>query len=221
MSWWVLEPRTEALVLHFGQLTEKHDTPGCHFSNCIGREIRMISVAQLSNDLPTQKITDVSGNPILVSAVITYRFNNPTYALLNVQNPQTYVMTQAQAALKQVVGRYSYQDLKTESGDVMKELIATLQPRVDTAGALVMSFNLNELNYAPEIAAQMLRKQAAQAMVDARHLIVKGAVDIAREAVANLEAGGMRMSDEEKFKLVSSLLIVSTSDKDTTPTISM
>jgi len=181
----------------------------------------MISVAQLSNDLPTQKITDVAGNPILVSAVITYRFNNPTYALLNVQSPQSYVMTQAQAALKQVVGRYSYQDLKTESGEVMKELIATLQPRVDTAGALIMSFNLNELNYAPEIAAQMLRRQAAQAMVDARHLIVKGAVDIAREAVANLEAGGMHLSDEEKFKLVSSLLIVTTSDKDTTPTISM
>jgi len=83
------------------------------------------------------------------------------------------------------------------------------------------SKRLERLNYAPEISGAMLRRQAAQALVDARHLIVKGAVDIAREAVANLEAGGMRLSDEEKFKLVSSLLVVSTSDRETTPTLNL
>jgi len=80
----------------------------------------------------------------IVSAVLTYRFTNPTLALLNVQNPQMFVLTQAQAALKQVVGHYAYDQLKTESLEVQKELINTLQPRVDTAGAVIMSLNLNE-----------------------------------------------------------------------------
>lgn len=79
---WVLEPRTEALVLNFGILTEKHDQPGCHISNPVGREIRQISTAQISQDLGTQKITDASGNPVIVSAVLAYRFVNVSLLLL-------------------------------------------------------------------------------------------------------------------------------------------
>jgi regulator of protease activity HflC (stomatin/prohibitin superfamily) len=130
MSCWVLEPREEALVLNYGQLTARTREPGCHWHNCVGREIRKISVAQLSQDLPVQKITDSTGNPIMISAVLTYRFINPTFALLNVQSPEAFVATQAQAALKQVVGRYTYDQLKSEAADVQKELVGMLQPRV-------------------------------------------------------------------------------------------
>ena len=80
---------------------------------------------------------------------------------------------------------------------------------------------LNELNYAPEIASSMLRKQTAQAQVDARQLIVKGSVEIAFGAVDELEKRGLKMNDQDKFNLVSNLLVISAVDKDAQPTINV
>ena len=80
---------------------------------------------------------------------------------------------------------------------------------------------LNELNYAPEIASSMLRKQTAQAQVDARQLIVKGSVEIAFGAVDELEKRGLKMNDQDKFNLVSNLLVISAGDKDAQPTINV
>jgi regulator of protease activity HflC (stomatin/prohibitin superfamily) len=221
MSFWVLEPRTEALVLNYGVLTEKHSTPGIHNSNCWGREIKMISTAQVSEDLASLKITDSSGNPIIVSAVVTYRFTNPQAALLNVQNPVRFVNTQATTTLKQVLSNHSYEELKRETTSISKELVDFLQPRVNVAGATISSFSLNELNYAPEIAQAMLKKQAAQAMIDARQLIVRGAVDIAMNAIEELKSKGLSMDDHDKFELVSNLLVVTAGDKDATPTLGL
>jgi len=220
-SCWVLEPRTEALVLNCGVLTERYTTPGIHVSNCWGRQILLISTAQVSQDLETLKITDSAGNPIVVSAVLAYRFTNPQAALLNVQNPQTFVSTQATTTMKQVLSNYSYDELKREAAVISKELVDNLQPRVNVAGATISSFSLNELNYAPEIAHTMLKKQAAQATVEARQVIVRGAIDIAMNAVGELNSKGLVMDDKGKFALVSNLLIVTVGDKDVTPTLAL
>ena len=208
-------------MFNFGVLTEVHHTEGLKMSNCWGREIRVISTADLSVDLPQQKITDSLGNPLVVSAVCMYRFTNPYGPLLTVQDPHRFVTTQASAILKQVVAKYSYEELKVQSSAISKELVETLQGAVHRAGAEILSVRLNEMNYAPEIAQAMLKKQAAQAMVDARHLIVKGAVEIALQAVEELSNRGLTMGDKEKFELVSSLLIVTTGDKDATPVLSV
>ena len=220
-SWWVLNPREEAVVINCGVLTDRVMEPGCHFNNCFGREIRTVSVTQQAKDLMTQKITDLSGNPILISAVLTYRVTNSLNALLNVKDVDEYVGRNASATLKSVCSLHSYEELKKESGDVQKMLVERLQPLVDIAGVTIQAFVLNELNYAPEIASQMLRKQAAQALVDARHLIVKGACDIAENAVSQLEAKGLKMTSENKFSLVSSLLIITAGDKEATPTLAL
>jgi regulator of protease activity HflC (stomatin/prohibitin superfamily) len=220
-SLWVLPPKHDALVFNFGVLTEIHRQEGIHCSNCWGREISMISTADISVDLPTQKITDSIGNPIVVSAVVQYRFIDPFGPLIHVQNAQNFVSTQAAAILKQVVGKYSYDDLKVQSTVISKELIESLQEAVFRAGAQVITVRLNELNYAPEIAQAMLKKQAAQALIDARHLIVKGAVDIAMQAVEELASKGLQMEEKDKFSLVSSLLIVTAGDKDATPTLAI
>jgi len=208
-------------VLNCGVLTDKVSEPGVHFHNPVGREIRQISTAQISVDLVQQKITDSTGNPILVSAVVTFRFTNPSASLLNVREPKTFVITQASATLKQVVGKYTYDELKHESSSITKEFVDSLQPRVNVAGATIYSVTLNELNYAPEIASSMLKKQTAQATLDARQLIVKGSVEIAFGAVEELEKRGLRMNDEEKFNLVSNLLVVSAGDKDAIPTLNV
>ena len=95
-----------------------------------------------------------------------------------------------------------------------------MQPKVDCAGVKILSVALNELNYAPEIASSMLKKQTAGAMVEDRQLIVDGAIRIAEDAVVKLEAGGkMKLSNEDKVRIVTNLLTVTCSDNDATPTV--
>lgn len=100
-------------------------------------------------------------------------------------------------------------------------MCTVLQPKVLVAGATIYSMTLNELNYAPEIAQAMLKKQAAVAMVEARHLIVKGAVDIAFGALSQLQEKGMKIEEKDQFQLVCNLLIITAGDKEAQPTISI
>jgi regulator of protease activity HflC (stomatin/prohibitin superfamily) len=143
-------------------------------------------------------------------------------AIYNVENYKTYVLINAQAVVKSVVGKHSYNGLKAETEAVNAQLCKEMQPKIDCTGVRVLSVALNELNYAPEIASSMLKKQTAGAMVEARQLIVQGAVQIAQDAVVALEEGGkMKLTNEDKVKIVTNLLTVTCSDTDATPTVSM
>ena len=102
-----------------------------------------------------------------------------------------------------------------------KELKDVLQDRLAHAGVRVIAFNMTDLSYAPEIAQAMLVRQQAEAMVKARRLIVKGAVDISEDAVSQLEAKGVQLSKEEKTKVVTNLLTVICGDQKATPTLSV
>merc|ERR1712144_71568 len=124
------------------------------------------------------------------------------------------------ATLKQVVSKYPYEDdeihideatgshskglsLKTEAAQVSRELKDVLQDRLAHAGVRVIAFNMTDLSYAPEIAQAMLVRQQAEAMVKARRLIVKGAVDIAEGAITQLQDKGVTMTPEEQTKIVT------------------
>merc|ERR1711918_41205 len=97
-----------------------------------------------------------------------------------------------------------------------------LAPTMERAGVQVTNITLSELNYAHEIAAAMLKKQQAGALIEARALVVDGAVRIAQDAVARLEKeSALKMSDEEKTKIVTNLLTVICSDTEATPTIQL
>jgi regulator of protease activity HflC (stomatin/prohibitin superfamily) len=167
------------------------------------------------------KVADQSGAPILVSAILNYYVEDAKQAIFNVENFNSYVLNNAEAVLKQVVGRYSYYQLKSETEQINQAMLDTIRPLVKVAGARVTSLLLNELNYAPEVASGMLKTQQAGALLEARTIIVEGAVKIALDAVKMLEESGLKMTEEGKSKMVSNLLTVSVSDVDATPTISM
>ena len=214
-------PREEMAVLHFGVLTRMEKEPGCHTSYPFGRTLLKASTKQKTLSLPESKTADATGSPVVVSAILNYRIVDSKKALLNVDNIFNFVNTNAQSVLKQVVGRYTYDQLKSESAVVTKSLLSRLQPIVALAGVEISSMQLNELNYAPEIASGMLKKQQAGALIEARKLIVEGAVSIAQDAVRLLEAGdaGLKMSDSEKVSLVTNLLTVTCAEGDAQPTV--
>eukprot|EP00732_Lithocolla_globosa_P006321 Lithocolla_globosa_v1_NODE_7252_length_971_cov_177.435590.p1 type:complete len:291 gc:universal NODE_7252_length_971_cov_177.435590:930-58(-) len=221
-SLYVLDPKEEAVVLNFGKYNETKKTPGLQFNNCFGREIRKISTKKQSIDLPNNKIVDLNGNPLQVSAVVVYYFRNTKRAALDIENPTNYIYTQAQTVLKAIVSQFAYEtqdgspSLKTESDRVSERLVTLMQEKITVCGAVCVSFQLNEISYAPEIAAAMLRRQQAKALIDARQSIIEGAVTIACSASKEVESRGIKLTAEEKAKMVINLVTVTSSDKDQT-----
>jgi len=218
---YTVNPRETRLILHLGKLTHMESEPGLHWAPQFGREDRLISTADISYQVPEQKVVDTEGVPIMVSAVLVYRIRDAKKAVLDIENVHRYVQSQAAAALKLTVSKYNYEQLKVESSQVQQQVVDLLQDKCTIAGAEVISVTLAELNYAPEIAAAMLKKQQAAALVSARELVVEGAVNICMDAVKKLEASGMTLEQGDKVRIVTNLLTVVSGEQSAMPTISV
>ena len=224
-SWFTVNQNEEVVILSYGSYAETIREPGMKFANMWGREIRKISTKQQSIELPKTTVVDSNGNPLIISAVIVYRVANSRRAVLDVENAYVFVKNQAEAALKQTLSRFPYESsdgspcLKTEAEQIGRHLCNLLQRKVLQAGALVDSFQLKEISYAPEIASGMLKRQQAIAIIEARQTIVQGAVDIAADAVEKLSHRGITLSNSDQAKLVTNLLTVVCSDNDAQPTV--
>src|SRR3990167_6106974 len=226
-SWFQVRPNENAVILSYGSYADTITEPGCHFYNMWGRELLTISTKQTSVELPKTTVVDSNGNPLIISAVFVYRVANARKALLDVENIHYFVKSQAETSLKQTLSRFPYEShdgspcLKTEAEQIGKHLCSLLQQKSLQAGALIDSFQLKEISYAPEIASGMLKRQQAIAIIDARQPIVQGAVDIAADAVHKLQQRGITLSNEDTAKLVTNLLTVVCSDSEAQPTIPM
>jgi len=225
-SCYTVQERESAVLLTYGKYAGTVKEPGIHWANLWGRDLRKISTKVISVDLPHTKVIDANGNPLLISGVLTYQFVSPKKAVLDVENANKFVYTQAQAALKQIVSRYPYESdiegthcLKNESANIGNEMVSILQARVNISGTKIHSFAFNEISYAPEIAAGMLKRQQAAATVAARKVIILGAVEIAHGAVQELAERGVTMDDRAKVTLVTNLLTVICSDHDAQPIV--
>lgn len=218
---YIVHPRETRLILHNGRLTHLESRPGLHWAPTFGRQDRIQATSDQSFNVPELKVVDSSGVPIIVSAVLVYRVVDAKKALLDIRDVQRYVQSQASAALKLIVSQYSFDALKVESTAVQQRVVDALQEKLMVTGVEAVSMTLNELNYAPEIASAMLKKQQAAALVSARELIVDGAVSICVDAVTKLEAAGMALQPEEKTRIVTNLLTVICGEENATPVISV
>ena len=172
------------------------------------------------------KVNDRDGNPIDISAVVVWRVVNTAEALFEVDDFENYVAVQSEAALRNLASRHPYdsQDhevsLRGNTQDICDQLRHDIQERLDKAGVEVIEARISHLAYAPEIAAAMLQRQQAQAVVAARTQIVEGAVGMVDMALKHLARDGIIELDEErKAAMVSNLLVVLCSDRHTQPVI--
>lgn len=211
----------EAVLLYYGKYAGVKDGAGVHCSNPCGRDVRNISKRKQVVQIPLSKVADLNGNPLDVSAVVTFYFDNTIRAALAVQNPTNFVQTQGAIVMKQVVSRYPYEEragqhhehnLKSESAFISQEAVALLQEKCNAAGAKILSFGFIDLSYSEEVAAGMLKRQQAHALIEARTTIVRGAVSIADSAVRELEKRGVKMEDSEKSMLLTNLMSVIVGD---------
>lgn len=221
-GWLCIGPNEAVTVKHCGVITSLKTEPGCHMVPACGMEERRVSLKQTARDLPQMKVVDTVGSPVMVSAIINYQVVDPLKALYSVESYENNLMVNAQAVLKMVVGQYSYNELKANTEQINASLRTQMDSTIKRTGVHVISMYLNELNYAPEIASAMLKKQQAGALIEARQLIVDGAVRIAGDAIKKItEEGTVKMTDQDKVKIITNLLTVTCSDTDTTPTVSL
>jgi len=219
----IVHPQEEKVVIYWGKFSELLAEPGLYFRNIWGRQVHTVTIKRQTLELPRTTVADGNGNPIVIAAVVTYRYVNAKKVALDVQDAHGFVKTQAMAVLKQVASNYPYESadghsLKAEAQAIGGEMVASLQAKVDDAGTEVFAFELSDLSYAPEIAQSMLVRQQAQALVDARKIVVEGAVEIVYEAIRQLEAKGLGLAEGERSRLVSNLLTVICGEAKVQPT---
>ena len=181
--------------------------------------------ASRSNSRPS-KVNDKDGNPIDISAVVVWKVTDTAEALFEVDDYEHFVEVQSEAALRVLASRHPYDSedhevsLRGNTIEVCDQLQKDIQERLDKAGVEVIEARISHLAYSPEIAAAMLQRQQAKAIVAARTYIVEGAVGMVDMALAHLKRDGIVELDEErKAAMVSNLLVVLCSDKHTQPVV--
>ena len=172
------------------------------------------------------KVNDRHGNPVEISAVVVWRVVNTAEAVFHVQDYEDYVAVQSEAALRSLATRYPYDSedheisLRGNTEEICRQLQQDIQERLDQAGVEVIEARISHLAYAPEIAAAMLQRQQASAIVAARSKIVEGAVGMVHMALEHLAKDGIVELDEErKAAMVSNLLVVLCSDRHAQPVV--
>jgi regulator of protease activity HflC (stomatin/prohibitin superfamily) len=172
------------------------------------------------------KVNDRDGNPIEISAVVVWRVVNTAEALFEVDDYQDFVAVQSEAALRNMASRHPYDSsddeisLRGSTAEVCHQLEADIQERLDKAGVKVIEARISHLAYSPEIAAAMLQRQQAQAVVAARTKIVEGAVGMVEMALDHLsEKHILELDEERRAAMVSNLLVVLCSDRHTQPVV--
>jgi len=186
-------------------------------------------IAVRANNVISQtiKVNDARGNPIEMGAQVVWRVTDTAQALFDVDDYREFVNAQIEAAVRAIGSRYPYDDiehleitLRGNHDEVGVELRAALIERLSVAGITVDECGLTHLAYAPEIAGAMLRRQQAEAVISARKKLVEGAVTMVEMALAQLsERGVVHLDDERKAAMVSNLMVVLCSERDTQPVV--
>ena len=178
-----------------------------------------------------QKVNDSLGNPIEVSAIIVWKVVNATRAVINIDDYKAYLSNQTDSTIRNIARLYPYdiidddddneeKTLRGSASTIASEMKDELSARVENAGIEIIDVRLNQIAYAPEIAAAMLQRQQAVAVIAARQKIVEGAVSMVEMALERLkEDDVVNLDEERKAQMVSNLLVVLCGNKEASPIV--
>jgi regulator of protease activity HflC (stomatin/prohibitin superfamily) len=225
-GFYLLQPNQAAAILLFG------DYKGTDRKNGLRWRLPWLSRTKIStriHNITSEriKVNDLRGNPIEIATNVVWRVTDTSQALFDVANYMEFVEIQIESAVRAIAGKYPYDDLehkevtlRADAEVVSEELERELQDRVTRAGITVDECRLTHLAYAQEIAQAMLRRQQAEAVIAARQKIVIGAVSMVESALQLLsEKGVVELDDERRAAMVSNLMVVLCSDRDTQPVV--
>ncbi len=180
-----------------------------------------------------QKVNDIMGNPIIIAAVVIWKVTDPTKAVFNVEDYTEFLSIQTDSTIRNIARKYPYdcmdneehdetseKTLRGSSQEIAESMKIELAKKVEFAGLEIEEVRITHLSYAEEIAAAMLRRQQAEAVISARSKIVDGAVSMVKMAIDKLGEEEVVVLDEErKAAMVSNLMVVLCSDRETQPIV--
>ena len=242
-----LEPNEARVLLFFGEYRGNFLKTGFWWVNPF-MTVKNISLRARNLNVDPIKVNDKTGNPVLIGLVLVWKIKSEDIyrAVFDVdasaiegeigvtsakrmQILENFVRVQSDAALRQVAGNYAYDNtisaneeltLRSNSGEINEELEAKLKERLALAGIDIVEARINYLAYAPEIAAVMLRRQQADAIIAAREKIVEGAVSMVKLALDRLsEDEIVELDEDKKAAMVSNLLVVLCADESAQPVV--
>ncbi len=243
-----LEPNEARVTTWFGKYSGTFSQTGFYWI-CPFYSTKKVSLRARNLDAEPIKVNDKTGNPVMIGLVLVWKLKDTYKALFEIDsqtmaaNPNTigsdtkglmnalenFVKVQSDAALRQVAGQYAYDDVDDKSdemtlrdgGDeINQQLEQKLNERLTLAGIEVVEARINYLAYAPEIAAIMLRRQQASAIITAREKIVEGAVSMVKMALDKLsDEDIVELDDDKKAAMVSNLLVVLCGDDSAQPVV--
>nr|WP_303117309.1 SPFH domain-containing protein [uncultured Prevotella sp.] len=248
----LVEPGQARVLLFFGKYRGTFTQPGYYWLNPFISQ-KKLSLRVRNLDAEPIKVNDKTGNPIMIGMVLVWKLKDTYKAIFEIDTQTMaegsvgqagvgasaaqvmnmlgrFVQIQADAALRQVAGQYTYDDdeddnsskktLRDGSDEINKELEARIDERLAMAGIEVVEARINYLAYAPEIAAVMLRRQQASAIISAREKIVEGAVSMVKMALQKLsDEEVVELDDDKKAAMVSNLLVVLCGDDTAQPVV--
>jgi regulator of protease activity HflC (stomatin/prohibitin superfamily) len=222
----IVQPNQAKVAIFLGRYVGTVRTAGFHWVNPLTIR-RHVSLRIRNLDTDVLKVNDANGNPIEISAVITWQVRDSAQAVFDVERYEDFVDIQAETAVRHVASVFpydAYEEQQPSLSGAAAQVIATLhddlQERLDVAGVAVFDTRLRRLAFAPEIAADMLRRQQANAVVAARQRIVEGAVGMVDHALSSLsERDIVELDEERKAAMVSNLMVVLVSDRGAQPVV--
>lgn len=241
-GFFVQEPNEARVMIFFGKYRGTCHLTGFYWINPF-MTVRKISLRIQNMNIDPIKVNDKIGNPVLIGMVMVWKVSDTYRVVFDLDSKSLgangainnmaldhFVRIQSDAALREVTGHFSYDQTEVEGsevtlrdgGDVISELLEKkINDRLSMAGISVVEARLNYLAYAPEIAAVMLRRQQASAIIMAREKIVEGAVSMVEMALSRLESNSnVKLTDEQKARTISNLLVVLCADEPVVPTVS-
>ena len=221
-----VEPNQAAVLSLFGKYVGTVKENGLRWNNPFLTK-RKVSLRIRNFESGKLKVNELDGSPIEIAAVIVWKVVDSAEAVFNVDDYESFVHIQSEAALRGMATSYPYDQheegqmsLRSHPVEISNELKRHLDERLGSAGVDVLEARISHLAYAPEIAQAMLQRQQANAVVAARARIVAGACGMVEMALAELEKSGVVTLDEErKASMVSNLLVVLCSDRGAQPVV--
>ncbi len=244
----MLEPNEARVLTWFGKYSGTFTRTGFYWVNPFYTS-KKLSLRARNLDAEPIKVNDKTGNPVMIGLVLVWRLKDTYKAMFEVDsltmasNPtelggsaksvmnalEKFVRVQSDAALRQVAGQYAYDDedekgdnptLRSSADEINEQLEQKLDERLAMAGIEVVEARINYLAYAPEIAAVMLRRQQASAIITAREKIVEGAVSMVKMALQKLsDEDVVELDDDKKAAMVSNLMVVLCGDDAAQPVV--
>ena len=223
---YMVEPNQAAVLSLFGKYVGTAKESGLRWNNPFYSK-KKVSLRVRNFESGKLKVNELDGSPIEIAAVIVWRVVDSAEAVFNVDDYESFVHIQSEAALRAMATSYPYDQheegdisLRSHPTEISDRLKEQLDERLTAAGVDVVDARISHLAYAPEIAQAMLQRQQANAVIAARTRIVAGAVGMVEMALAELEKNGtLRLDEERRAAMVSNLLVVLCGDRSTQPIV--